>query len=127
MNLLSLGHVDSLQFSLSSSDTGGFGMNTPAYFCMDNFTTNESLDQVPAIKQFAAKLFPDPAEDVLHISFTDTRLNEVTISDLSGRVVWTGSIMVPGINLNTKNWLPGSYLITVSGNGISSSGRFLKR
>ena len=94
---------------------------------MDNFTTNESLDQVPAIKQFAAKLFPDPAEDVLHISFTDTRLNEVTISDLSGRVVWTGSIMVPGINLNTKNWLPGSYLITVSGNGISSSGRFLKR
>ncbi|MEZ4953573.1 MAG: DUF4465 domain-containing protein [Saprospiraceae bacterium] len=32
-----LGHVDSL-FTLSSSDAGVFGMNTPAYFCLDNLT-----------------------------------------------------------------------------------------
>jgi len=30
------GDVSSLTFSLSSSDTGGFGMNTPAYFAIDN-------------------------------------------------------------------------------------------
>ncbi len=28
-----------LQFTLSSSDNGGFGMNTPAYFAVDNITT----------------------------------------------------------------------------------------
>jgi hypothetical protein len=28
-----------LQFNLSSSDNGGFGMNTPAYFAADNLTT----------------------------------------------------------------------------------------
>jgi len=36
LELSSLGKVDSLMFALSSSDVGDFGMNTPAYFCIDN-------------------------------------------------------------------------------------------
>ncbi|RYD35659.1 MAG: DUF4465 domain-containing protein [Verrucomicrobiaceae bacterium] len=32
-----LGSVDELRFSMSSSDNGGSGMNTPSYFAMDNF------------------------------------------------------------------------------------------
>ena len=35
VDLRSLGTVKSLEFGLSSSDVGGFGMNTPAYFAMD--------------------------------------------------------------------------------------------
>jgi len=35
VDLSALGTVKSLEFSLSSSDTGAFGMNTPAYFAMD--------------------------------------------------------------------------------------------
>ena len=35
IDLSSLGVVQSLEFSLSSSDAGVFGMNTPAYFAMD--------------------------------------------------------------------------------------------
>lgn len=39
VDLTSLGNnVSSLEFSLASSDTGGFGMNTPAYFAMDSMT-----------------------------------------------------------------------------------------
>ena len=36
INLTSLGNVVGLEFSLSSSDNGLYGMNTPAYFAMDN-------------------------------------------------------------------------------------------
>lgn len=36
IDLRSLGKVTSLSFRLTSSDTGTSGMNTPAYFCMDN-------------------------------------------------------------------------------------------
>lgn len=36
VDLTSLGKVKRLSFSLSSSDNGQFGMNTPAYFCLDN-------------------------------------------------------------------------------------------
>jgi hypothetical protein len=35
VDLSALGMVKSLEFALSSSDNSPFGMNTPAYFCMD--------------------------------------------------------------------------------------------
>ena len=37
VDLSSLGTVSKLGFELTSSDTGDYGMNTPAYFCFDNF------------------------------------------------------------------------------------------
>lgn len=36
MDLRALGKVTSVMFMLTSSDNGQWGMNTPAYFCMDN-------------------------------------------------------------------------------------------
>ena len=36
VDLSSLGPVDGLQFELSSTDVGDWGMNTPSYFAMDN-------------------------------------------------------------------------------------------
>ncbi len=38
VDLSGLGSVKTLEFTLSSSDVGTYGMNTPAYFCMDNLT-----------------------------------------------------------------------------------------
>lgn len=32
-----LGTVDEIHFTLNSSDIGDWGMNTPSYFCLDNF------------------------------------------------------------------------------------------
>ncbi|MDB6080558.1 MAG: hypothetical protein JWO82_4305 [Akkermansiaceae bacterium] len=39
VDLSPLGQVDEIRFSLSSSDNGNFGMNTPAYFAIDNLTS----------------------------------------------------------------------------------------
>lgn len=36
ISLATLGKVKSLTFEFTSSDTGNYGMNTPAYFCIDN-------------------------------------------------------------------------------------------
>ena len=36
VDLTTLGKVKRLDFTMSSSDTGDWGMNTPAYFCLDN-------------------------------------------------------------------------------------------
>jgi len=41
VDLTSLGAVKCLEFTLSSSDVGGYGMNTPAYFAMDNLVIPE--------------------------------------------------------------------------------------
>ncbi len=40
VDLTGLGTVKSMEFTLSSSDNGDFGMNTPAYFCMDTRSDN---------------------------------------------------------------------------------------
>lgn len=39
VDLAPLGPVDSLQFTLASSDVGEFGLNTPAFFCLDDLLT----------------------------------------------------------------------------------------
>ncbi|MBR5101496.1 MAG: Ig-like domain-containing protein [Muribaculaceae bacterium] len=45
MDLTSLGTVSSVMFTLSSSDVGQWGMNTPGYVCVDNF--NAPLEVLP--------------------------------------------------------------------------------
>ncbi len=40
IDLSSFGEIKALTFSLSSSDNGTYGMNTPAYFCLDNILGN---------------------------------------------------------------------------------------
>lgn len=48
IDLTPLGKVDSVTFDLVSNDTaGGFGINTPAYFAIDNFTTSDDLCPIP--------------------------------------------------------------------------------
>lgn len=39
IDLTALGEVDSIIFRMNSTDVGASGMNTPAYFCLDNFVT----------------------------------------------------------------------------------------
>ena len=49
-DLSEMGTVDRVEFSLSSSDNGEWGMNTPAYFCLDNFNEELTIDGVNQIK-----------------------------------------------------------------------------
>jgi hypothetical protein len=53
VDLSFFGKVDSLMFGLESSDNGDWGMNTPAYFCMDD------LHLVPDASPFVANPIAD--------------------------------------------------------------------
>lgn len=44
VDLRELGTVKQLTFSLSSTDVGAWGMNTPAYFCIDNINEKRGDD-----------------------------------------------------------------------------------
>jgi hypothetical protein len=48
IDLIALGEISALRFSLSSSDVGAWGMNTPAYFCIDQINHQ---DLPPAIQE----------------------------------------------------------------------------
>ena len=47
VDLSGLGKVKSLKFMLDSSDTGSWGINTPGYFCIDDFGAN-GIETQPA-------------------------------------------------------------------------------
>ena len=47
VDLSGLGKVKSLKFMLDSSDTGSWGINTPGYFCLDDFGAN-GIETQPA-------------------------------------------------------------------------------
>ena len=55
-DLMPLGEVYALEFSLSSSDVGAFGMNTPAYFAIDNLTAVSAVPVPAAVWLFGSGL-----------------------------------------------------------------------
>lgn len=89
VDLTSLGNLDSLSFALSSSDNGQFGMNTPAYFCLDNFTTTDIPTGVKEYKSdFQAVLYPNPTNGTLFIDSKEELSGaSIIVTDLAGRIV----------------------------------------
>jgi hypothetical protein len=72
-----------------SSDNGSFGMNTPAFFCLDNFTTSKSvgINELSSIHDL--QLYPNPASEKINLryncenSFTGT----IKIAGLTGLII----------------------------------------
>lgn len=53
VDLSTLGAVNQLYFTMSSTDTGEWGMNTPAYFCMDKLSVATAPES--SVAQIAAR------------------------------------------------------------------------
>ena len=89
VDLTSLGLHDSIEIKLTSSDTGAFGMNTPAFYCIDNVvlsTIRTGISQIETTTPW--KLFPNPASNHLQIESTfNTEDLTYSIHDISGKVV----------------------------------------
>lgn len=115
VDLSSLGTIRYLDFTLESSDVGQNGMNTPAYFALDNlvYTHVAAVSELPS---GTLNVYPNPMSDVVHISGLNGTL---TVRQNDGKVVFSGS--ANGLTtISTQNWSAGHYLIEVSGDkGVS--------
>jgi hypothetical protein len=127
MDLSKLGKIDSLEFRLQSSDNGSFGMNTPAYFCLDNFMTNEtglSIDNKNVNTDL--KVYPIPTSNILHLSSSLLGTQQIIISDFLGRTV-NNVLINQELSIDVSNYPNGVYFLHIS-NGINSSiTRFVKQ
>jgi len=116
VDLTSLGEVEQITFKLSSSDVGQFGMNTPAFFCLDHVKTQK--DQGTFITKFgtgpAIKVYPNPAISEVHIASKST-LQQLTVYDLSGKPVFNKSYLGTSnhASLNLQRLVPGVYMIQI--------------
>lgn len=128
VDLGKLGKMDSLLFRLQSSDNGTFGMNTPAYFCLDNFMTNETGLGIKNKETKATfKIYPNPVQDILHVSSSYNGKQQVLVSDLWGHIVASFEMKDGLLNINTTNYPSGVYWLRFNNGKQTTSTQFIKQ
>lgn len=118
VNLSSLGNADSLVFKLSSSDVGLYGMNTPSYFCLDDFTTFDIATGLEETFTFEnhTTVYPNPATEVINIYATKPFTRSEIFNQL-GELIITSTQHTIHVNE-----LPsGAYFIKIYNNNVLSS------
>ena len=110
-----------MEFQLESTDVGPFGMNTPAYFCLDNLFEYpiEAVDKT----QLNIKIYPNPASDFIITDLQDSEFYEIIY--MTGRQFMLNEN--PQSNKIDISQLPkGIYCLKVKANEMVYSGRFVK-
>lgn len=109
IDLSAIGPVDSLLFTLNSSDVGQFGMNTPAYFCMDQLTLSDPNALVHAAEILIPwQIAPNPASNEFRLlnNFDETNLY---LLNTAGTVVRYWQNILPDTPLNISDVPSGNY------------------
>jgi hypothetical protein len=121
VDISNLGMYDSLHFYLSSSDVGSFGMNTPAFFCMDNFTTPfYSGINDETLENKKIKLLQNPVNEYskLVISTNENKSINITIIDVLGKLHLNETIEINAgennLNINCNSLKSGMYSFIIS-------------
>lgn len=113
VDLSSLGNVDSLSFILSSSDNGQFGMNTPAYFCVDNMITSGTVNNND-VDFPKVLIFPNPATDYININVQNGGdSGYYNLLDGAGNILMTKKFHPSNDEIYLDNLPNGSYFIQI--------------
>jgi hypothetical protein len=111
VDLTALGKADSLYFELNSTDEGAFGMNTPAYFCIDQVVTDD-FTPVDFAKAPAVRVYPNPANDMAVFELpAGAECLSVVVTDLTGRVVFEQTA-VSNLTIPTAQMPGGIYHVS---------------
>lgn len=117
---------DSVYFELSSSDVGAWGMNTPAFFCLDNIEL-EMVTSVNEITQNTFFFFPNPTNNVLNIK-SENAIEQFSIIDMSGRTIKTiNSNNTKQTSIDVADLTSGIYFVQVFSNGVPQVQKFIKQ
>lgn len=123
-NLSALDGSKYVTFKIQSSDVGPWGMNTPAYFALDDLEFNLMVNSIAENTPLEVAVFPNPTVDILHIK-SDEKL-EVTVYSAAGRVIQTKSISGSGsIDLSSQE--SGVYFLRLQGTSGQSVQRVIKQ
>ncbi len=129
VDISSLGNVDSLKFILSSSDMGDFGINTPPFFCMDNFTTADSaLGISENNNNLSIALFPNPANSNITVNMENlsTQGASIEIIDANGALVYSSIIYKSPAEISVDMLPTGYYHLKVKGKNFEKNKTFIK-
>lgn len=120
-----LGQPDSLEFFLSSSDNGTFGMNTPAYFCMDDVEMSTLSNTQDLGHSVEVAVYPNPTTDQVTISAQQV-INRITLVDIVGQVVKVIEGDKSFYTMYLDELKAGSYTLVIESNNSTVSQSLVK-
>jgi hypothetical protein len=127
VDLSPLGPADSLLFVLSSTDVGVFGMNTPAYFCLDNLTTAGTASNVKDVSMPPLDVFPNPASEFITLTLPAIiQKTTLILSDANGEIIRHTPVHSGTHRIDISALPPSIYFITIQTISGSRSARFIK-
>lgn len=115
----SLMAVDSIKFFLSSSDVGTYGMNTPGFFSIDNFSTSQGVGIHELSENSQVKVYPNPAHDAISVQLKEANAIEgnVKVFNSTGiEIRTTPAISGNTVTLNISELATGIYFMEVNNN-----------
>lgn len=134
VDLTSLGNIDSLEFILSSSDMGQWGMNTPAFFCLDNLTTADIALAISEIdnnnnNNISISLFPNPTSNNININLENLKSDGAVIEiiDATGKLVYSEIIYNASSQISVASLPTGIYHLKATGNNFTGNKSFIKQ
>lgn len=118
IDLSILGEIDSLVLSLTSSDVGIFGMNTPSYVAVDQISTDNLLAAFALNStQADIKVSPNPASETLYLDVPHKA--HFSITSLFGTVVWEQDLSQGRHSVGLSEFPKGVYVVTADGKEVS--------
>lgn len=113
IDLTDLGDADSLQFLITGTDIGQYGLNTPAYLCLDNLTTLDRTTPVrDHLRDVQVSVFPNPTSDRITVQWPEATSGAIVVYNALGKAVRQTALQY-GDNLMSLHGLPGGHYTIV--------------
>lgn len=114
VDLTDLGQADSLAFTLSSTDNGTYGMNTPAYFAIDNVITSDGVVTVENVEAKSLfEIYPNPASEFFILKNLENESAQVSIFDMTGRLIYNNILTDDQTEVNIQHFPKGTYMVKI--------------
>lgn len=107
-----IGGLDSFTFSMISSDMGAWGMNTPAFFCLDRVKFLVTLNVSNDHRDMHLSVFPVPSAGIIHLK-SDAALKSVRMLDMTGRMLLWREVAGHSWQFDAAAFPAGQYQLQV--------------
>jgi len=97
---------DELRYSLTSSDVGAYGINTPTYFAVDDFETEVISNKEIELEN--VNVYPNPVNDFLTVEMESAGL--LVLYDILGNMILAKEVEKSSV-LNLTGIQAGAYII----------------
>jgi hypothetical protein len=126
-NTSNLGQIDSLTFKMYSSDVGQYGINTPLFFSLDNFTTSKTIVGLTELSLGNnLNVYPNPFTSQLNIKNKSKEKISLKVLNITGQIVFKEELVDEDNSVNLSILNSGIYFLKITNGETSITKKVIK-